>query len=247
MTSPQRLCLLFLVLRRSAGAWGPEDALSQHRDALSQQRRGSLRGAASGAAVSGAVAAPPRSRDARVRVSCDVRGNLGPCDVVVQDPPGTDWLRDRWQAASDMGGTAIPGAHWIELDMGGRVAARRVVIDWETAHADEYRLEVKGERGGGGGGGGDDAWRVVFDGGSDADRARRRVATSGRSPGVRDRAVPLHYVHTIDLPARPAVAAAAAADFRYLRLYIVRPAVGWGVSVWQLDVYAEDLARPAPS
>ena len=236
MTSPQRLCLLFLVLRRSAGAWGPEDALSQHRDALSQQRRGSLRGAASGAAVSGAVAAPPRSRDARVRVSCDVRGNLGPCDVVVQDPPGTDWLRDRWQAASDMGGTAIPGAHWIELDMGGRVAARRVVIDWETAHADEYRLEARREPPPDGDGGDAAAWSVLFDG----------VATSGRSPGVRDRAVPLHYVHTIDLPVRPAVAAAAAADFRYLRLYIVRPAVGWGVSVWQLDVYAEDLAAASP-
>ena len=49
------------------------------------------------------------SRNARVQVSSDVRGNLGSSQVIVQDPPGVDWLKDRWQAASDMGGTAIKG------------------------------------------------------------------------------------------------------------------------------------------
>ena len=38
---------------------------------------------------------------------CDVRGNLGECGVILNR--GDDWLKDRWQAASDMGGTAIPG------------------------------------------------------------------------------------------------------------------------------------------
>ena len=193
--------------------------------------------------AAGTEGGAPQIHAQRVAVHPLVRGNLGPCAVVTQDPPGSDWLRDRWQAASDMGGTAIPGPHWILLDMGGRVGASRVVIDWETAHADEYRLEVRREPPPDGDGGDAAAWSVLFDGGRDADRARRRVATSGRSPGVRDRVVPLHYVHTIDLPrGGDAAAAAAAADFRYLRLYIVRPAVGWGVSVWQLDVHAEDLA-----
>ncbi len=44
------------------------------------------------------------SRCDNVSVTCDTRGNLAPCSVVVQKHPGTDWLRDRWQAASDMGG-----------------------------------------------------------------------------------------------------------------------------------------------
>ena len=39
---------------------------------------------------------------------CDVRGNLGECGVILNR--GDDWLKDRWQAASDMGGTAIPGS-----------------------------------------------------------------------------------------------------------------------------------------
>ncbi len=44
------------------------------------------------------------SRCGNVSVTCDARGNLGPCSVLIQKIPGTDWLLDRWQAASDMGG-----------------------------------------------------------------------------------------------------------------------------------------------
>lgn len=103
----------------------------------------------------------PISRSKGVAVTCDVRGNLGPCSVVVQDPPGSDWLKDRWyessalsilifsssienayrQAASDMGGTAIKGVHWIVLDFGRLVKVHQVILDWETAFARAYRLE----------------------------------------------------------------------------------------------------------
>ena len=51
-----------------------------------------------------------------VTITSSARGNLGPSSVLNQDPPGKDWLKDRWQAASDMGGTAIPGCHWVKLD-----------------------------------------------------------------------------------------------------------------------------------
>ena len=81
------------------------------------------------------------SRNSGVTAICDRRGNLGPCGVVVQDVPGSDWLKDRWQAASDMGGTAIPGAHWVLLDFHRPVKARSFVLDWETAYAEDYRLE----------------------------------------------------------------------------------------------------------
>lgn len=81
------------------------------------------------------------SREPGVDVTCDVRGNLGPCSVVVQNPPGSDWIKDRWQAASDMGGTAIPGSHWVILDFKETVQISSVRIDWETAFSEVYRLE----------------------------------------------------------------------------------------------------------
>lgn len=60
-----------------------------------------------------------------------------------QNPPGTDWLNDRWQAASDMGGTAIAGRYWIMLDfsrlaISSSILATKVVLDWGTAYATDY-------------------------------------------------------------------------------------------------------------
>ena len=45
------------------------------------------------------------SRDIRVKVTADTLGNLGPPSVMIQKFPGSNWIKDRWQAASDMGGT----------------------------------------------------------------------------------------------------------------------------------------------
>lgn len=36
------------------------------------------------------------SRQRGVEVQCDVRGNLGPCGVIIQNPPGTDWYIILW-------------------------------------------------------------------------------------------------------------------------------------------------------
>ena len=41
---------------------------------------------------------------------------------------------------------------------------------------------------------------------------------------------PLHIFHDIDLSKSKHIV------FRYLRLWIEKPAVGWGVSIWQLDI-----------
>eukprot|EP00592_Proboscia_alata_P017278 CAMPEP_0194400038 /NCGR_PEP_ID=MMETSP0174-20130528/126990_1 /TAXON_ID=216777 /ORGANISM="Proboscia alata, Strain PI-D3" /LENGTH=165 /DNA_ID=CAMNT_0039196507 /DNA_START=163 /DNA_END=656 /DNA_ORIENTATION=- len=82
-----------------------------------------------------------RNAGGRVTATADVRGNLGPAGVVIQPIPGTDWITDRWQAASNMHGKNIPGAHWIQLDFGTEVWVERVVLDWEAAYADAYRLE----------------------------------------------------------------------------------------------------------
>lgn len=99
---------------------------------------------------------------ADVEATCDVRGNLGPCSVIIQDPPGTDWLKDRWQAASDMGGTAIPGAHWVLLDFKKIINVQSIKLDWETAYAQDYviygRLNDYEE------------WKIIYDGGTDLER-----------------------------------------------------------------------------
>ena len=75
---------------------------------------------------------------------CDVRGNLGECGVILNR--GDDWLKDRWQAASDMGGTAIPGPHKVEIEFGRDVRVCSVEIDWETAYAEDYTIAADGVR-----------------------------------------------------------------------------------------------------
>lgn len=194
--------------------------------------------------ITAPVAKPSQliSRNPNVGVTCDVRGNLGPCSVVVQDPPGTDWLKDRWQAASDMGGTAIPGRHFVVLDFQRTVVADRVHLDWETAFADSYRLEVSAN------GASDAEWTVLFDGtvgvvgpspmaGQRLTTPGRATTTEGQSPGVPKGVImPLHVLHDIELDDD-----ARAVPFRFMRLYIVKPAVGWGVSLWQFDVFGREV------
>eukprot|EP00536_Pseudo-nitzschia_multiseries_P003787 jgi/Psemu1/284663/fgenesh1_pg.59_\ len=171
----------------------------------------------------------------------DVRGNLGPAAVVLQAHPGTDWIHDRWQAASDMHGSQIPGSHWIQLEfVDGPVVPTTIVLDWETAYADEYVLEASSLRAFPDNNGSSSSsllppdTRILFDGRDPASvESMRSVTESGRSPGVKE-ARPLHIVHEIrlgmdsrnDLP-----------PVRYLRLRILKSVTGWGVSLWQFDVY----------
>ena len=163
------------------------------------------------------------SRDARVQMYSSARGNLGPPSVLNQDPPGTDWIRDRWQAASDMGGTAIPGSHWVAMDLTGilprasdAVHMSKVVLDWEAAYAKDYLVQTRTAPPRHGMGSkqthdeeDDGRWCALYDGRLDDPNARdhdanasngqpRRVAVeSGQSPGVKAK-TPLHVVHTLD-------------------------------------------------
>ena len=220
------------------------------------------------------------SRDPGVIVTSSTRGNLGPPSVLNQDPPGEDWLGDRWQAASDMGGTAIPGRHWILVDFSSSsssssssVFVSKIVLDWETAYAEDYRVEGRLDppprrpppSGGKGGaprhhGGSDDdgvdgGWCTLYDGVTPLDdvvkndaaidnrgaAVRRTTEEYGQSPGVK-RKMPLHVVHTIDWTTTAEARDEDVGDghcrrLRYLRVYIRRPARGWGVSLWQVDVF----------
>ena len=72
-------------------------------------------------------------------VTADVKGNLGPPSVIV-DEKMDDWLKDRWQAAKDMAGRPIPGPHWLNLKLANPRQVVRVIIDFETAYAKDYVL-----------------------------------------------------------------------------------------------------------
>mgnify|MGYP005683152631 CR=1 FL=1 len=201
-------------------------------------------------------------------MTSDVRGNLGPISVILQSNPGKDWIHDRWQAASNMHGKNIPGDHWIQLDFSNSnsesnykndsnndIIVDKIVLDWETAYADEYIIEgslepidVDGLSSSSSSSIDDKnkdkrnpnskIW-TLFDGrkkkasSSDTNiNTSRSVSESGLSPGV-DEKRPLHIVHDIrlldnELKNKP---------IRYLRLHILKGGTPWGVSLWQFDVY----------
>jgi hypothetical protein len=159
-------------------------------------------------------------------VTADVRGNLGPAEVVVKG--GNDWLNDRWQAASDMHGKNIPGRHWIIMEFTEPIVISKIVLDWETAYCNEYVVEGSMEAIF------DDGENhydmiTLFDGRKAQDQAIRSEQKYGQSPGVKQK-MPLHIVHTI--PVAP-----QSRPVKFLRLLILKSVTGWGVSLWLWDVY----------
>jgi hypothetical protein len=83
----------------------------------------------------------PRLLSAGRPAKASVRGNLASASAVTSAST-RDWLKDRWQAASDMNGTPIPGEHWVSIDLGGPHLAVSFVLDWETACADDYAVQA---------------------------------------------------------------------------------------------------------
>jgi hypothetical protein len=134
-----------------------------------------------------------------------------------QDPPGTDWIKDRWQAASDMHGTAIQGAHWVIMEFASPITLHSITLDWEAAFSKDYAIQYTNSHGG-------DDWTTLFDTNNDSYKSHEY----GQSPGVKSK-TPLHVVHNITIPHPVSMA--------LLQIYIRKSAHGWGVSLWQVDVY----------
>jgi hypothetical protein len=175
------------------------------------------------------------SRHSSVTLEASVRGNLGPISVITQEPPGNDWIKSRWQAASDMGGTAIKGSHWVVMHFNnqiGPVIAESIIIDWETAYADDYLIQVPDSNSNANSNANGIDWRTIFDGSDPAHAGRRSSISSGKSPGRGAEAFPLHIVHTIDLTGDDG----NGVEMSHMRLFIRKGAKPWGVSIWQLDV-----------
>lgn len=157
------------------------------------------------------------SRSPDVNVTADVRGNLGPATVLNQREPGQDWLKDRWQAASDMHGTAIGGAHWVMLSFPSIIVPQKIVLDWETAVSTDYEVQGKLHS----------TWTSLFDSKRDTSYI---VSRHGQSPGVKQK-LPLHIVHNVTLSRN------FHQPVKDIRILIRSSDHGWGVSLWQVDVY----------
>eukprot|EP00521_Asterionellopsis_glacialis_P017641 CAMPEP_0195297914 /NCGR_PEP_ID=MMETSP0707-20130614/22367_1 /TAXON_ID=33640 /ORGANISM="Asterionellopsis glacialis, Strain CCMP134" /LENGTH=227 /DNA_ID=CAMNT_0040359841 /DNA_START=141 /DNA_END=824 /DNA_ORIENTATION=- len=176
-------------------------------------------------------------------VTASVRGNLGPPAVVLNS--GQNWLKDRWQAASDMHGTAIKGSQWIELTFDREIYVTKVVLDWEAAYAKNYRIEGrKLETTASSMSTANKEWNVLYDGGADSSSDEHKKLTDvekyGQSPGVNTK-TPLHIVHTVETSSLTRENQNDNDNsLQVLRIFIRRGAMGWGVSLWHIDVYGVD-------
>jgi hypothetical protein len=127
-----------------------------------------------------------------------------------------------------MHGTAIRGSHWVHLEFDAPIVVTGLVLDWETAYSNDYKLQGwrHGET--------SESAKVLLDTQSQQDvQLYRSEHQEGQSPGVKGK-LPLHVVHTWNLTTRPQSTHAV----ENLRLEIRKPFhPGWGVSLWKIDVF----------
>lgn len=118
---------------------------------------------------------------------------------------------DRWQAASDMQGTPIPGPHWLSVDLVQQCTLSSVLIDWETARSDDYWIEGKVNKD-------PETWGRV-----NCVRMEERIM---KPPHIID-VLGCYYDSTGEGVTQASV----------FRLFINSTATKWGVSVWHLELY----------
>lgn len=157
------------------------------------------------------------------RAVASVGGNLGPASVVLSESVA-DWLADRWQIAGDMSGSPLPVPQWIAIhfmqgdDQPARFCVDHLLLDWETAFASEYTLELLDGTSDAPGSAG--AWHTIF------------FEHAGRGgPG-------LHNNHTITAGQ---LKSSIDSDLcgTAIRLTILCNGTQWGSSLWRFLVYGK--------
>jgi hypothetical protein len=136
-----------------------------------------------------------------------------------------------------MHGTEIKGEHWVELDFfrmreqGETFWPAYAMLDWETAVSTDYviygRRGMEDES---------DSWKVLFD----SKKHAYDTTTLGKSPGVKQE-MPLHYIHNVTLKKRISPVEVSIKEkpklIDAIRIVIRSSDHGWGVSLWQVDIY----------
>lgn len=145
-------------------------------------------------------------------VTSDVRGNLGPASVITNDVV-SDWLKDRWQAASNMNGDPIPGEHWLEVDLGGNYRVKKFLIDWEKAYSSDYSVYGGLKRY------------------SAGDSFLLASAKLSKTLSISDQ----HIINEISVQDQKILLH----DVRYVTLVIHSPATRWGSSLWRFHIYGQ--------
>ncbi len=154
-------------------------------------------------------------------IQTDVRGNLGPPEVMLNNK--TNWLQDRWQAASDMHGTEIKGQHWVVIQFQQTVRVTDIRLDWETAYSDDYVIRGQTLANA-------TVWTLDSKDKSAIQR-HRTVHETGVSPGVKNQKLPLHIVHDY-------TNLSTTEPIQQLQILIRSPFHrGWGVSLWSVQVF----------
>ncbi|KNC50549.1 uncharacterized protein AMSG_00710 [Thecamonas trahens ATCC 50062] len=155
-------------------------------------------------------------------VTADVAGNLG-APQVVASPQTADWLADRWQAARDMSGTPIAGPHWLEMALAEAALPTKIVLDWETARADDYVVKARNAESG--------EWGVVLESSPGRKTSRGWARARDAEQGAGEK----HIMHVWEDQQPKASKQSNLCDA--LRLEIAAPATQWGVSLWQFAVW----------
>ena len=94
----------------------------------------------------------------------------------------------------------------------------RIIIDFETAYSDDYRIETRSDLQG--------KWVTA----TIAEKLSKKVGSK-------------HILHTLTFNggADDVIEGGFECD-RYMRLYVERGATAWGTSVWEIQVWATPLA-----
>jgi hypothetical protein len=155
----------------------------------------------------------------KCRVSSDTRGHLGPVQVILRGDDN-DWMSDRRRHAvhNNQRGAA---ARWYQVDWDESVwIAGCVALDWETALAETYELQVRWSP--------DQEWSTVFVAARSHPGPTANMSTRywGKNP-VFD--APLHHLHKIHVP--------LSGPAQSLRVFVHEQQKGGFFSLWRIHVF----------
>ena len=148
-----------------------------------------------------------------IKVTSSAIGNLSPPSSVLS-PSISDWLTDRWQAASDMSGTPIPGPHFLSLSFPSKriTSIKSVTLDFETAHCDDYTVSLLSS--------------------SNPERTVE-IYSSLKSKTLKRLRSHQHVTDVFDVN-WDGVADDIVGSYDTIRIGFLKPATRWGISVWRV-------------